>query len=252
MITWSRKRVAAAVGAGLAVAAAVGAWLVLATPPFYARVEPIGADHPAKDLFNERVVNGVGNVLLDKSGRTPLDMAITEEMVNARLAKLLEEARARGPGSARVPARRDFAEETRTKGESLPPALEALRIAFEPGRLIVATRVGVGAGSLVLSQHLIVAPTPDGRLRVETAGVQAGYLPLPSRLANHLVRVFEEHVARLEAERPDDPALALWRGVLEALEGKPVALAGKKLGIALDAVQIDRGVLRARGHRIER
>ena len=232
MPTQRAKRIAGLVGAGLAVAAAVGAWLVLATPPFYARVEPIGADHPAKDLFNERVVNGVGNVLLDKSGRTPLDLTITEEMVNARLAKLLEETRARG--------------------ESLPPALEALRIGFEPGRLIVATRVGGGAGSLVLSQHLIVAPTPDGRLRVETAGVQAGYLPLPSRLANHLVRAIEEHVARLEAERPDDPTLALWRGVLEALEGKPVALAGKKLGIALDAVHIDRGVLRARGHRIER
>jgi len=232
MPTLRAKRIAGLVGAGLAVAAATGAWLVLATPVFYARTEPIGADHPAKDLFNERVVNGVGNVLLDKSGRTPLDLAITEEMVNARLAKLLEETRARG--------------------ESLPPALEALRIGFEPGRLIVATRVGGGAGSLVLSQHLIVAPTPDGRLRVETAGVQAGHLPLPSRLANHLVRALEEHVDRLEAERPDDPTLALWRGVLEALEGKPVALAGKKLGIALDAVQIDRGVLRARGHRIER
>jgi len=245
---WSHKRIVAAVGAGLAVAAAVGAWLVLATPPFYARVEPIGADHPAKDLFNERVVNGVGNVLLDKSGRTPLDLAITEEMVNARLAKLLEETRARGPGSAR--AKPGFAEAT-PGAPGLPPALEALRIGFEPGRLIVATRVGVGAGSLVLSQHLIVAPTPDGRLRVETAGVQAGYLPLPSRLANHLVRALEEHVDRLEAERPDDPTLALWRGVLEALEGKPVALVGKKLGIALDAVQIDRGVLRARGYRIE-
>ena len=235
MPTLRAKRIAGLVGAGLAVAAATGAWLVLATPAFYARTEPIGADHPAKDLFNERVVNGVANVLLDKSGRTPLDLAITEEMVNARLAKLLEETRARGPGAP-----------------GLPPALEALRIAFEPGRLIVATRVGGGAGSLVLSQHLIVAPTPDGRLRVETAGVQAGYLPLPSRLANHLVRALEEHVDRLEAERPDDPTLALWRGVLEALEGKPVALAGKKLGIALDAVQIDRGVLRARGHRIER
>ena len=232
MPTLRAKRIAGLVGAGLAVTAATGAWLVLATPAFYARTEPIGADHPAKDLFNERVVNGVANVLLDKSGRTPLDLAITEEMVNARLAKLLEETRARG--------------------ESLPPVLEALRIGFEPGRLIVATRVGVGAGSLVLSQHLIVAPTPDGRLRVETAGVQAGYLPLPSRLANHLVRALEEHVDRLEAERPDDPTLALWRGVLEALEGKPVALAGKKLVIALDAVQIDRGVLRARGHRIER
>jgi len=232
MPTLPAKRIAGLVGAGLAVVAVVGAWLVLVTPVFYARTESIGADHPAKDLFNERVVNGVGNVLLDKSGRTPLDVTITEEMVNARLAKLLEETRARG--------------------DSLPPALEALRVGFDPGRLILATRVGGGAGSLVLSQHLIVAPTSDGRLRVETAGVQAGHLPLPSRLANHLVRALEEYVDRLGAERPDDPTLALWRGVVEALEGKPVALAGKKLGIALDAVQIDRGVLRAQGHRIER
>jgi hypothetical protein len=226
------KRIAGLVGAGLAVAAAAGAWLVLATPGFYARTERIGADHPAKDLFNERVVNGVGNVLLDKSGGTPLDLVITEEMVNARLAKFLEETRARG--------------------ETLPPALEAMRIGFEPGRLIVATRVGEGLGSLVLSQHLVVAPTPDGRLQVEMAGVQAGYLPLPSRLADHLIRALRLYVDRLEADRPDDPTLALWRGVLEVLEGKPVALAGKKLGIALDAVHIDRGVLRAQGHRIER
>jgi hypothetical protein len=235
MLTLRAKRIAGLVGAGLAVAAAAGAWLVLATPAFYARTEPIGADHPAKDLFNERVVNGVGNVLLDKSGRTPLDLVITEEMINARLAKFLEETRTRGPGAP-----------------GLPPALEALRIAFEPGRLVVATRVGRGAGSLILSQHLVVAPTPDGRLRVETAGVQAGYLPLPSRLANHLVRALKEHVDRLEAARPDDPTLAVWRGVVQALEGEPVSLAGKKLGIALDAVQIERGVLRARGHRVER
>jgi hypothetical protein len=235
MPTLPAKRIAGLVGAGLAVVAVVGAWLVLVTPVFYARTEPIGADHPAKDLFNERVVNGVGNVLLDKSGGTPLDLAITEEMVNARLAKFLEETRARGPGAP-----------------GLPPALEALRVGFEPGRLILATRVGKGLGSLVLSQHLVVAPTSDGRLRVETAGVQAGYLPLPSRLADHLARALKQHVDRLEADRPEDPALALWHGVVDALEGKPVALAGKKLGIALDAVQIDRGVLRARGHRIER
>ncbi len=232
MATLPTKRIAGLVGAGLAGAAATGAWLGLTTPVFYARTEPIGADHPAKDLFNERGVNGVGNVLLDKSGGTPLDLVITEEMVNARLAKFLEETRARG--------------------ESLPPALEALRVGFEPGRLILATRVGKGLGSLVLSQHLVVAPTSDGRLRVETAGVQAGYLPLPSRLADHLARALKQHVERLEADRPEDPALALWHGVVDALEGKPVALAGKKLGIALDAVQIDRGVLRARGHRIER
>ncbi|MCX5649554.1 MAG: hypothetical protein NTX40_10760, partial [Planctomycetota bacterium] len=112
MLTLRAKRIVGLVGAGLAVAAAAGAWLVLATPGFYARTEPIGADHPAKVLFNERVVNGVGNVLLDKSGRTPLDLVITEEMINARLAKFLEETRTRGPGSARVPARRDFAEAT--------------------------------------------------------------------------------------------------------------------------------------------
>jgi hypothetical protein len=228
------KRIAGLVGAGLAVAAAAGAWLVLATPGFYARTQPIGANHPAKDLFNERVVNGVGNVLLDKSGGTPLDLIITEEMVNARLAKFLEETQARGPGAP-----------------GLSPALKAMRIGFEPGRLVVATRVGEGLGSLVLSQHLVVAPTPDGRLQVEMAGVQAGYLPLPSRLADHLIRALRLYVDRLEADRADDPTLALWRGVLEALEGKPVALAGKKLGIALDAVQIDHGVLRAQGHRIE-
>ena len=235
MVTWSRKRVAAAVGAALLVMFLLVAGLVAVTPDFYARTEGVGPDDPAKDLFNERVVNGVGNVLLDKSGRTPLDVTITEEMVNARLAAFLEETRARGPGAPR-----------------LPPALERLRVAFEPGRVILATRVGEGLASLVLSEHLHLEATADGRLRVETVGVRVGYLPLPSRLADRLTEVLRRHVQQAEAEGADAGALEVWHGVLRALEGEPVTLAGKKLGIALDAVETDRGALRVRGRRIER
>ena len=232
MVTWSRKRVAAAVGAALLLVFLVGVGLVAVTPDFYARTESLGPDHPAKDLFNERVINGVGNVLLDKSGRTPLDVTVTEEMVNARLAAFLEETRARG--------------------ERLPSALKGMRIAFEPGRFILATRLGEGLGSLVLSQHLHLKPTADGRLRVETVGVRVGYLPLPIRLADLMTEALRRHVERAEAGGAEDGALEVWRGVLRALEGEPVALAGKKLGIVLDAVETDRGTLRARGHRIER
>ncbi len=236
MVTWSRKRVAAAVGAALLLVFLVALGLVAVTPDFYARTESLGPDHPAKDLFNERVINGVGNVLLDKSGRTPLDVTITEEMVNARLAAFLEETRGRDPAAPRLPA-----------------ALVRMRVAFEPGCVILSTRLGEGLGSLVLSEHLRLEPSADGRLRVETVGVRVGYLPLPSRLADLMTEALRRHVERAEAGGgAEDGALEVWRGVLRALEGEPVALAGKKLGIALDAVETDRGTLRARGRRIER
>jgi len=46
-----------------------------------------------------------------------------------------------------------------------------------------------------------------------------------------------------------DKTLDVWRAVLEVLDGKPVPLGKGKKRIVLDAVEIERGVLRITGHR---
>jgi len=48
---------------------------------------PMAGNAVAGEDFDTHVINQVGNVLLDKSGATPLDLEITEEMLNARIAR---------------------------------------------------------------------------------------------------------------------------------------------------------------------
>jgi len=228
----SGKRIAGVVGAAALVVLLIAAALVKTAPDVYSRTARVGADHAGADRFNEEVVNGVGNVLLDKSGGTRLDVVITEEMASARLVRFLEERRARG--------------------DRLPAALAGLRIGFEPGRLVLATRMGRGLSSLVVSQHFSLSVMEDGRLRMEPVGMRAGLLPLPVDLSRCLTRVLRAHIERLEEKGRDGTSLALWRAALGALEGEPVALEGKKLGIRLERLEAERGRLHVVGRRSER
>jgi len=228
----SRKRTASALGAAALAAMLIAAALVKTAPDVYSRTARVGADHPGADRFNEEVVNGVGNVLLDKSGGTRLDVVITEEMASARLVRFLEERRARG--------------------DRLPVALAGLRIGFEPGRLVLATRMGRGLSSLVVSQHFSLLVMEDGRLRMEPVGMRAGLLPLPVGLSRRLTQSLRVHLERLEAKGSRGTNLVLWRAALGALEGEPVALEGKKLGIRLERLEVERGRLHVVGRRSER
>ena len=221
------------------VLAVVGAILLLKmTPAVYRRTAAMGADEAATLRFNEEVLNKVGNVYLDRSGRTPLAMEITEEMVNSLLAQALDDE-----------------EQT---GKALPPALRDMRVGFEPGRLVVATRLGDGLSSVVVSQSLRLSATEDGRLLVQSAGTSGGLLPLPGGLMDYVRRAVAVQAERLEAGGADpsttlgagDKTLDVWRAVLEVLDGKPVPLGKGKKRIVLDSVEIERGTLRITGHRI--
>jgi len=210
-------------------AVAVGLLLLKATPQVARRTAPMGFDPAAATRFNTRVINQVGNLLLDKSGATRLDLEVTEEMINARIAEMVrEEERA---------------------GKSVPPALRDLRVGFEPGEIILVTRVGRGLTGVVVSQHVDVALDPDGRLRVKAAGTRAGALPLPGSVMDYARRAVAAETARLEAAPADENTLAVWRILGDALAGRPIPLGEGRKRIQLDALEIERGVLKVRGHR---
>lgn len=230
-----RILIGAAVVLVLAVAAAI--LLLKITPEVYTRTAPMGADEAAILRFNQEVVNKVGNVYLDRSGRTPLAIEFTEEMVNAIIAQSLagEEA----------------------AGKALPPALRDMRVGFEPGRLVVATRLGQGVRSVIVSQGFELSATEEGLLLVQAAGTAGGLLPLPGGLMDFIKRALADQAARQEtagagpsaALGAGEKTLDVWRAVVEALDGKPVSLGKGKKRIVLDFVEIERGVLRITGHR---
>lgn len=219
---------AAAVAAALAVAAV----LVKLTPDVYSRTETMGLDDAAAARFNRDVFNGVANVLLDKSGGTRLDMELTEAMVNARLARFVDE-------------------EVRS-GRPVPPAARDLRIGFEPGALVLATRLGSGATAVVVTQRLALEATADGRLVVRPDGTRAGGLPLPGVALDALVQMARALTARDDPAADDEKSIDLWRAVVEGLDGKPVPLGKGKKRIVLERLEIERGVLKAQGRRGEK
>jgi len=232
-----RRRILIWAVAALVLAVAAAILLLKMTPAVYRRTAAMGADEAAVLRFNEEVLNKVGNVFLDRSGRTPLALEITEEMVNSLLAQALDDEE--------------------QAGKALPPALRDLRVGFESSRLVVATRLGQGVRSVVVSQAFELSVAEEGRLLVKAAGTSGGLLPLPGGLMDYVKRAIADQAARQEAAGAGpsttlgagDKTLDVWRAVIEALDGKPVPLGKGKKRIILDSVEIERGVLRVTGHR---
>lgn len=215
-------------------AAVLGVGLLLkSVPPAYERAGEAVRDDAARQAalarFDADVVNHVANVLLDKSGSTRLDITLTEEMVNARLGLWLEEA-------------------ARNR-EAVPSALKGLRVAFEPGRVVVATRLGRGAASVIVSQDLAMTATEDGRLRVDAGDLRAGRLPVPGFVSEEVRTALEALVDSPEEAEEDTTPADLWRAALGALGGEPVPLGRGKKQIRLERITIERGVMRVEGRR---
>lgn len=223
--------------AGMLLAVGLAAILVKATPGVYERTAPMGPDRAALRAFNKRVVNHVGNVLLDESGGTRLDLAVTEAMVNARIAWFLDEER--------------------RAGQEVPAVLAHLRVGFEPGAVVLATRVGRGWSEVVVAQWLRLSADERARLRVEPAGTRVGSLPLPGGFLRTVRASAAEVLARGEGpgasghaqDEAQKQRLRLAGAILDALDGKPVPLGKGKRRILLETVEVGRGVLRMRGRR---
>ena len=227
-----RRRIALIIAAALAGLVFLGILLVKLSPGVYRRTEAMGLDDAAAGRFNELVLNQIGNVFLDRSGGTRLNLEVTEEMANAKLALAV-------------------AEQEQT-GKAPQPALRDLRIGFEPGRIVLATRLGSGLSAVVVSQSLRLEAGLDGSLCVVPERMGAGVLPLPAGVMEGALRALAERLARhpaSEAASADDKSFDLSRAVIEALGGKPVFMGKGKNRILLDRIEIDRGVLRNEGHR---
>jgi len=236
--THRTRRIAHGVVAGTVVAGAVGLLLVKSSPDVYERTATMGIDREAVRQFNQRVVNHVGNVLLDESGGTPLDLEVTEAMVNARLARFLAQER--------------------RLGRAVPPILGHLRVGFEPGAVVLATRLGRGWSEVVVAQYLGLSADEGGRLRVEPAGASVGALPMPGGFLE-AVRESAAGVLSRPAGAGDDREAdereqhrRVLEAVLDALGGKPAPLGKGERRIILEAVEVERGVLRMRGWRAQK
>lgn len=234
-----RRWIRLAVAGGL-IGLALAVLLLKHTPAVYERTAPLGSDRDAVRAFNRQVVNHVGNVLLDESGGTRLDLVVTEAMLNARIAQFLEEER-RG-------------------GRPVPAVLAHLRVGFEPGAVVLATRLGNGWSEIVAGQWLHLSADGRGRLRAEPAGATAGSLPLPAGLLGLLRTSVADGLALKddagapshdEAETDEAKRLRIVDAVLDALEGEPVAFGKGERRIILESVEVDRGVLRMQGRRAE-
>jgi len=239
----SRRRITLVAAASLVAAAGLAVLLAKTTPSVYDRTAPMGLDPGAAKRFDRRVVNHVGNVLLDESGGTRLDLTVTEAMLNARVARFLAEER-RG-------------------GRQVPSAVAHLRVGFEPGVVVLATRLGDGWSRVVVAQRLHLSADEQGRLRVRPAGTRAGLLPMPAGLLAVLRQAVADALARAEAaeasENGEEPAdeddestrVRLFEALLGALAGEPVPLGKGKHRIILESVDVERGVLRMTGRRAE-
>jgi len=226
---WSRRRIAARVLLGVGLILTVLVVLVKWSPAVYRRTVPMAASEAAGQDFDRRVVNRVGNVLLDESGKTPLDLEITEEMVNARIARFLADME------------RD--------GQPVPQALADARIGFEPGEVVFATQIGNGLTSIVVAQRFRLAAEADGRLRVEPAGTSAGLVPLPVGVLDRTRQIVSAELARQQASGAPPNTIKLWRSVLQGLEGKSVTLGEGKNQILVTSVEVQQGVVRLKGRR---
>jgi hypothetical protein len=210
----------------------VGAVLLKWTPDFYSRTAGIVPTEAAKARFNEAIINKIGNVLLDKSGKTALDLTVTEEMLNVGIAA--------------------FVEDQQKGGKSVSPAIQAMRVGFEPDSVIVASIVGSGATSVVAAQYLGVEVQKDGTMIVRPAGASAGVLPVPDTLVVEARRALASRLTAKKKPEEEEGAVDFAQCSMDALEGKPVTLGSGRRFIAVDKIKIEKGLMRIWGHLVEK
>jgi hypothetical protein len=224
------RKVLLAVLAALGLAAVILISLLKWTPAVYERTSIIGPDPAAQAQFNEEVVNKIGNVMLDRSGGTRLDLSITEMMINARIA--------------------GFVADLDRSGRHLPAIVQDFRVGLEPGRIVLATGIGRGITRVVVSQDLRVQRLPDGSLQLVPTYVWAGAVPFPAALLAGVQRALTERLMQ-ESTPEDEKSVDLGRYGIEALEGNPVFLGKGRKRVLADRIDIQPGIIHVEGHRAD-
>jgi hypothetical protein len=227
-----RRKILLGLLAAVLLAIVVLAVLVKWTPDFYRRTAGITATEANRSLLNDAVINKIGNVFLDKSGKTDLDLTITEEMVNIGIAA--------------------FVEDQQKGGKTVSAAIQALRVGFEPDTVIVASIVGSGVTSVVAAQHLAVEVQKDGTMLVKPSGASAGALPVPDTLVAEARKALASRLGGKPPAGEEEQGVNFAQCAMDALEGKPVYMGSGRRYIAVDKIKIEKGLFRIWGHLAEK
>jgi hypothetical protein len=218
--------------AAILLAIVVGTVLVKWTPDFYSRTAGIMPTEANRARFDAEIINKIGNVFLDKSGKTELDLTVTEEMVNIGIAA--------------------FVEDQQKGGKAVSAAVQALRVSFEPDAVIVASIVGSGATSVVAAQHMGVDVQKDGTMLVRPSGASAGVLPVPDTLVAEARRALASRMGGKPPASEEEQGVNFAQCAMDALEGKPIYMGSGRRFIAVDKIKIEKGLFRIWGHLAEK
>jgi hypothetical protein len=233
-------------------------WLLAtARPPGYTRA----ADFTTAEIEEQAalfvpVKSRFANTLLDASGGTPLDVTLTDRMVNAEIRLQPEAA-----------------------GEKLPDWIWNPQVVFTREAVALMADVRVKGAEMVLSIRLAPEVTGDGRLRLRLAGMRAGRLPLPdavaAAVADHADRragTLERRLRDLEAEATKVEAagakakketrrrmryarleLEAARGAADLCRGsQEIVVDMQRFHLALEAIELGDGQVRIVGRRAEK
>lgn len=151
-----RRPVLVALGA-LVLGAGVLVALAVQTPAFYRRAAVPPADEPAAEQAARRLVTDLSALRADFGREGGWEASLTEEGINAWLATDL----------------------TRNHARALPDGVSTPRIAFTPGRVHAAARLGAGGLSAVAWLVAGVNLREPNQLGVVVEQAGLGGLPLP-------------------------------------------------------------------------
>ena len=215
-------------------------WLLAkARPPGY--TEPY--DYTTRELEDQAarfapVKSRFANTLLDESNSTPLDVTVTDEMINGHIRTSSPKTLSRLPSYLRNP-----------------------QVAFTPDAVVLMGRATVRNIDAVISIHTAASATADGRLRLRVTRTAAGLVPMPDvlvgLLAEHADRRIDAIERKLESGRKNrdkaaEAELDLMKAVRGLLQGEEAVIDTRRHHLYLDSVTLMEGRLRIVGRRVAR
>ena len=217
-------------------------WLLMkARPPGY--TEPY--DYTTQQIEDQAarfapVQSQFANTLLDESNATPLDVTVTDAMINGHIRTASAAERSR-----------------------LPAGITNPQVVFTPDAVVLMARATVRNVNAVISIHTVASATEDGRLCLRVVRMAAGLVPMPDALVGLLAEHADSRIQslerKLEAARTDKDRrraggveLDLMKAVRQLLRGEETVIDTRRHHLCLDSVEMMEGRLRIIGRRVDK
>ena len=181
------------------------------------------------------------NTFLDESNNTPLDVTVTDEMIN---------------GYVRTRSTKEL--------ERLPAGITNPQVVFTPEAVVLMAKADIRNIDTVISVHAVPSATGDGQLRLRILRMKAGRLPMPEALLSLLAEHAESRVQalerKLEAAQKGDKGhrratrveLDMMKAVRQLLRGEEAVIDTRKHRLYLESAEMMPGRLRAVGRRVDK